>query len=144
MTRSRRRRFKLFVTALPDLSQLSHAEKDALILALWQRLEAAERRIAELEARLAQMEENTRRATEVARTAADAVEAKTKTTHERGRTDQVLTLSERRTRMQEGNNNISKIIIIIITIIYVCEVRRTVPVLPGSPKEKVTEQLQCV
>ena len=37
---------------LPDLSQLSHAEKDALILALLQRLEAAERRIAELEARL--------------------------------------------------------------------------------------------
>lgn len=36
----------------PDLSQLSHAEKDALIVALWQRLEAAERRIAELEARL--------------------------------------------------------------------------------------------
>ena len=29
------------VPALPDLSQLSHAEKDALILALWQRLEAA-------------------------------------------------------------------------------------------------------
>ena len=42
------------MTALPDLSQLSHAEKDALILALWQRLEAAERRIAELEARLAE------------------------------------------------------------------------------------------
>ena len=40
--------------ALPDLSQLSHAEKDALILALWQRLEAAERRIAELEAKLAE------------------------------------------------------------------------------------------
>ena len=35
----------------PD--RLSHAEKDALIRALWQRLEAAERRIAELEARLA-------------------------------------------------------------------------------------------
>jgi len=42
------------VPALPDLSQLSHAEKDALILALWQRLEAAERRIAALEARLAE------------------------------------------------------------------------------------------
>ncbi len=40
--------------APPDLSQLSHAEKDALILALWQRLEAAERRIAELEAKLAE------------------------------------------------------------------------------------------
>ena len=39
---------------LPDLSQLSHAEKDALILALWQRLDAAERRIAELEAKLAE------------------------------------------------------------------------------------------
>jgi transposase len=47
------------VTELPDLSLLSHAEKDALIHALWARLEladtrlaAAERRIAELEARL--------------------------------------------------------------------------------------------
>jgi transposase len=39
------------VTACPDLSPLSHAEKDALILALWQRLEAAEQRIAELEAK---------------------------------------------------------------------------------------------
>jgi transposase len=39
---------------MPDLSQLSHAEKDALILALWQRLEAAERRIAELEMKLAE------------------------------------------------------------------------------------------
>jgi transposase len=42
------------VTALPDLSQLSHAEKDALILALWQRLGAAERRIGELEAKLSE------------------------------------------------------------------------------------------
>jgi transposase len=40
------------VPQLPDLSDLSHAEKDALIRALWQRLEAAEQRIAELEARL--------------------------------------------------------------------------------------------
>jgi transposase len=47
------------VPQLPDLSQLSHAEKDALIFAVWHRLEhtqrkleAAERRIAELEARL--------------------------------------------------------------------------------------------
>ena len=39
---------------LPDFDHLSHAEKDALIRALWQRLEAAERRIAELEARLAE------------------------------------------------------------------------------------------
>ena len=38
---------------LPNLDHLSHAEKDALIRALWQRLEAAERRIDELEARLA-------------------------------------------------------------------------------------------
>jgi transposase len=42
------------VPALPNLDHLSHAEKDALIRALWQRLEAAERRIAELEARLAE------------------------------------------------------------------------------------------
>jgi transposase len=54
------------VTELPDLSLLSHSEKDALIRALWEalqvserrneeltvRLAAAERRIAELEARL--------------------------------------------------------------------------------------------
>ena len=39
---------------LPNLDHLSHAEKDALIRGLWQRLEAAERRIAELEARLAE------------------------------------------------------------------------------------------
>ena len=38
--------------ALPDLSQLSDAEKDALILVLWQRLAAAEQRLAELEAKL--------------------------------------------------------------------------------------------
>lgn len=36
----------------PDLSRLTDAEKDALILALLEHLEAAERRIAELEARL--------------------------------------------------------------------------------------------
>ena len=35
-----------------DFNDLSHVEKDALIRALWQRLEAAEQRIAELEARL--------------------------------------------------------------------------------------------
>jgi transposase len=40
------------VTELPNLDHLSPAEKDTLIRALWQRLEAAERRIAELEARL--------------------------------------------------------------------------------------------
>ena len=37
---------------LPNLSGLTHAEKDALILALWQRVHAAEQRLAELEARL--------------------------------------------------------------------------------------------
>jgi transposase len=42
------------VTQLPNLNHLSHAEKDALIRALWQRLEASERRIAELEARFAE------------------------------------------------------------------------------------------
>jgi transposase len=40
------------VPQLPDLNGLSHAEKDALIRALWRRLEMAEQRIAELEARL--------------------------------------------------------------------------------------------
>jgi transposase len=35
------------VSELPNLDHLSHAEKDALIRALWERLEAAERRIAE-------------------------------------------------------------------------------------------------
>ena len=53
-TNTWRSRFKLFVPALPDVIQLSHAEKDTLILALWQRLEEAERRIAELEAKLAE------------------------------------------------------------------------------------------
>lgn len=37
---------------LPDLSTLSHAEKDALIIALWQQVEALSKRVAELEARL--------------------------------------------------------------------------------------------
>lgn len=40
------------MTELPDLSVLSHAEKDALIVALWEALQASERRNAELMARL--------------------------------------------------------------------------------------------
>ena len=38
-----------------DLSKLSHAEKDALIVALLRQLAAAEARIAALEARLAEL-----------------------------------------------------------------------------------------
>lgn len=41
---------------LPDLSLLSHAEKDALIRALWEALQASERRNAELTARLSAAE----------------------------------------------------------------------------------------
>jgi transposase len=40
---------------LPGLSRLSHAEKDTLIRALFQRLEAAERRIAALEAKIGEL-----------------------------------------------------------------------------------------
>lgn len=40
------------MVTIPDLSRLSGVEKDALILALLERLETAERRIAELEAKL--------------------------------------------------------------------------------------------
>ena len=36
---------------LPDLSSLSHAEKDALIHALWAQAQALTARVAELEAR---------------------------------------------------------------------------------------------
>ena len=49
-------RFDGGVTELPDLSLLSHAEKDALIRALWEALRASERRNAELMARLAAAE----------------------------------------------------------------------------------------
>jgi hypothetical protein len=42
------------VPELPNLDHLSHAEKEALIRALCQRLAVAERRIAELEARFAE------------------------------------------------------------------------------------------
>jgi transposase len=44
-------RFKLRVTELPDLSRLSHDEKDALIRALWAQVQALTARVAELEAR---------------------------------------------------------------------------------------------
>ena len=40
------------MTQRPDLSKLTHAEKDALIYALLDRLERAEERIKELERRL--------------------------------------------------------------------------------------------
>jgi transposase len=40
------------VTQLPDLDHLSHAEKDALIRALWAQVQALTARVAELEARL--------------------------------------------------------------------------------------------
>lgn len=43
------------MTAVPDLSALSHAEKDALILALFDRLAAAEARTAALETRIAEL-----------------------------------------------------------------------------------------
>jgi transposase len=42
------------VTQLPDLDHLSHAEKDALIRALWAQVQALTARVAELEARLGQ------------------------------------------------------------------------------------------
>ena len=56
MTRSRATRFKLFVTHGIDLSRLSHAEKDDLILSLVGQLEAALARIGDLERRLARFE----------------------------------------------------------------------------------------
>ena len=40
------------MTALPDLSQLTHEEKDVLIGALWAQVQALTVRVAELEARL--------------------------------------------------------------------------------------------
>jgi len=56
LTRSRWARFKLCVTPKIDLSALSHAEKDELILSLVGQLEAALARIGELEKRLAAFE----------------------------------------------------------------------------------------
>jgi transposase len=44
------------VTSLPDLSQLSHAEKDTLILALFAQLAAAHERIAAQDARIVALE----------------------------------------------------------------------------------------
>jgi transposase len=40
------------VTQLPDLSRLSHDEKDALILTLWAQVQLLTARVAELEAKL--------------------------------------------------------------------------------------------
>ncbi len=40
------------MTRLPDLGGLGHAEKDALILALWEQIEKLSARVAELEAKL--------------------------------------------------------------------------------------------
>ena len=40
------------MTELPDLSQLTHEEKDALIRALWAQVQALTARVAELEAKL--------------------------------------------------------------------------------------------
>jgi len=40
------------MTELPDLSQLTHEERDALIRALWAQVQALTARVAELEAKL--------------------------------------------------------------------------------------------
>src|SRR5438067_157101 len=40
------------MTPLPDLSSLSHGEKDALISVLWEQVQTLTKRVAELEARL--------------------------------------------------------------------------------------------
>jgi transposase len=45
-------RLKLRVTQLPDLSRLSHDEKDALIRALWAQVQALTAQVAELDARV--------------------------------------------------------------------------------------------
>ena len=44
------------MSELPDLSQLTHDEKDALIRALWAQVQALAARVAELEARLGQFQ----------------------------------------------------------------------------------------
>jgi hypothetical protein len=45
--------FKVQMDALPDLSLLSHSEKDDLIRALWAQVRALTQRVADLEAKLA-------------------------------------------------------------------------------------------
>jgi len=40
------------MTELPDLSHLTHEEKDALIRALWAQVQSLTARVADLEARL--------------------------------------------------------------------------------------------
>ena len=42
------------MSQLPDLDHLSHAEKDALIRALWAQVQSLTKRVADLEARLAE------------------------------------------------------------------------------------------
>jgi len=44
------------VTELPDLKQLSHDEKDALIRALWVQVQALTRQVEVLTARVAELE----------------------------------------------------------------------------------------
>src|SRR3954447_4453532 len=51
----RRRWFHGRMTPPPDLSKLTEAEKDALILALWAQVQALTARVAELEARLKEL-----------------------------------------------------------------------------------------
>ena len=46
------------MTELPDLSLLSHDEKDALIRALWAQIQALTARVAELEAKLGEPAKN--------------------------------------------------------------------------------------
>jgi transposase len=49
-------RFKLGVTELPDLSCLSHDEKDALIRTLWAQVQALSTQVETLSARVAELE----------------------------------------------------------------------------------------
>src|SRR3954452_17126390 len=56
LTCPRRLRLKLGVTELPDLSRLSHDEKDALIRALWAQVQALWAQVQTLTARVAELE----------------------------------------------------------------------------------------